>query len=90
MKITIDTSETKNKILYHYHNTITNLKTRLRIKNRGFYIQIEESKFNGCPRCGGKIHQFVRKSPNGICTGEIHECHNCGQWFDLVPDYEHW
>lgn len=92
MRIIIDTDNIKDRIMGHWYSFPIQIKTKLGIKNKGFYkqVQVRDFRAKGCPRCGAKNVKFVKKSPNGICCGHINECQTCGQWFDLVENYENW
>jgi len=90
MRIVIDTVAIKKKIDDYLWSLTLKVKTKLGVKNMGSYIQIQESEYKGCPRCGSERFRFARDSPNGICTGKIWECMECGQWIDVVPDYDKW
>lgn len=92
LEIVIDTDEIKYRILNLLCKLEINLKTRAGIKNRGFYIQLQESEFdNRCPRCGLITVQKVGEhNCAGLATAEVMECQLCGQIFDVVPDYDRW
>jgi transposase-like protein len=90
VRIVIDTKKIKLNIENLFGELLLDIKQFLKIKNKGRYVVIEESKMDGCPRCHSHHIKFIKISPNGICNGQINECKDCGQWFNIVADYDKW
>lgn len=88
MRIVFDTDSIKSKITNLWYRLNVDIKTRLHIRNKGFYMQIMESNFDGCPRCKSKRIKFVKDTSNAIVAGHVNECQVCGQRFDIYIDYD--